>query len=570
MVKTTIPFFRRSLTRGFLFMTALVLVNFAASYRFTRFDLSSEKRFSLSPVTRRILDSLSVPVKITLYLDGEMPPGFKRLKIATEELLAECAAYSHGKLTVEVINPVATEDASKNDQAVEDMVKKGMQPLNLEMKTAKGNTQKLVFAWAWVAGGRRAVPASLLQNQNQLAGSASNEEMINNSIENLEFQLVNSIHKVTRTRTPGIGFLEGNGEYSGPELADIIHELQSSYRVARVPLHATTIDSLLRLKMLVMVKPQLHFSESDKYKLDQYLMRGGKLLLLIDNLHADLDSMGKNGSTLGFPENLNLDDMLFKYGIRINYNLVKDLECAPIPVLNGTTETSSQQKLAPWVYYPVVMPASAHPLVRNLDPVRLEFANSMDTIASRGIRKTILLSSSEHTRLAGAPVYITLNEINENHDQHPYNEGRKAVSVLLEGRFRSVFINRSIDSADKSMPFLGQGLNSAILVVSDGDIIKNQVNTLEHSIYPLGYDKYTRQLFGNKTFLLNVSDYLAGEAPLISLRSKQVRIRLLDKEKIMNEKTWWQGLNTLLPLLLIWLSGILISLIRKWRFKGSW
>lgn len=570
MVRAPFSFFRRSLVRGFVFLLVLAGVNFSASYWFTRFDLSSEKRFSLSPVTRGILDSLKGPVHITLYLDGEMPPGFKRLKLATTELLAEFSAYSHGQLSVEVLNPAASDDPARNDQAVDELVKKGMQPLNLEMKTAKGTTQKLVFPWAWVAFGGRAVPVSILQNQNQLAGSASNEEMINNSVENLEFQLINSIHKVTRTRTPGIGFLEGNGEYSGPELADVIHELQSSYRVAKVPLHGTTIDSLLRLKMLVMVKPQGHFSEGDKYKLDQYLVRGGKLLLLIDNLHADLDSMGRNGSTLGFPQNLNLDDMLFRYGVRINYNLIKDLECAPIPVLNGSTETSAQQSLSPWIYYPVVMPASAHPLVRNLDPVRLEFANSIDTLASRGIHKTLLLSSSVHSRLAGAPVYISLNEMSENHDPSQFNEGRKAVSVLLEGKFRSVFTHRSIDSADRSMPFLDRGSSSAIVVVSDGDIIKNQVNTLEHSIYPLGYDKYTRQLFGNKTFLLNISDYLAGEASLINLRSKQVRIRLLDKDKTGNEKTWWQGINTVLPLLITWLSGIFISVVRKRRFKGSW
>lgn len=542
------------------------MLNYFSAAWFTRFDFTSEKRFTFAPATREILAAIDKPISVKVYLDGEMPAAFKRLKTASSELLAEFAAYTHGNLTIEFINPSGSDDQRKNDALVDELVKKGLQPLNLQMKTAKGNTQKLVFPSALVSSAGRTQVVSLMQNQNQLAPAGDNEQMMNRSVESLEFQFISAIKKVNRLMPPEIGFLAGNAEYSGAGLADIVQTLQSSYTVHKVLLPLIPLDSLLAMKMLIMVKPQLHFTEPEKYKLDQYLMNGGKLLFLIDNLHAELDSMGAKGSTLGFAQNLNLDDMFFRYGIRVNYNLVEDLNCAPIPVLTGATDNSNQQNLFPWKFYPVVMPASEHPLVRNLDPVRLEFASSIDTLGNTEIKKTILLASSSDSRLAAAPVYISLADITETPDQKLYHEGRKAVAVLLEGAFKSIFNNRSIDSADKTMPFAGKGLKSAIIIVSDGDIIKNELNTLEHSIYPLGYDKYTRQVFGNKQFILNSVDYLAGDQSLIKIRSKEVKLRLLDKDKLQGEKTYWQLINTILPLILVCLTGLLIRLYRKQKY----
>lgn len=550
-------------------VVVLAVLNYAGSSVFFRFDLTSEKRFTLSSATLEILASVDRPITIRVYLDGEMPAAFKRLKIASAELLDEFKAYSHGNLTIQYINPLGSDDQRKNDTLTDDLIKKGMQPLNLQMKTAKGNTQKLVFPSAWVSSNGRALAVSLMQNQNQLGPTGDNEQMMNKSVESLEFQFISAIKKVNTPAPVQIGFLAGNGEYSGAGLADIVQTLQSSFTVHKVELPLIPLDSLLELKMLILVKPQVRFSEPEKYKLDQYIMYGGKLLLLIDNLHAELDSMGKKGSTLGFANNLNLDDMLFHYGVRINYNLVEDLNCAPIPVLTGATDNSNQQSLFPWKFYPVVMPASDHPLVRNLDPVRLEFASSMDTLPSPGVKKTVLLSTSPDSRLAGAPVYISLADITETPDQKMYQEGRKPVAVLLEGAFRSVFNHRTIDSADRSMPFRPLATSSAVIVVSDGDVIKNQLNELEHSIYPLGYDKYTRQVFGNKQFILNAVDYLSGEQALIRLRGKEVRLRLLDKDKLQNEKQIWQLVNTLMPLLLVCLTGLVIRLYRSRKYASE-
>lgn len=557
---------KKSILTASMFILVIVSVNYFSAIWFTRFDFTSEKRFTLSPATRAILASLDKPVTIKVYLDGEMPAAFKKLKTAGAEMLAEFAAYSHGYLTVEFINPVGSDDAHKNDAMVDDLVKKGLQPLNLQMKTAKGTTQKLVFPVALVSCSGRSLPVSLMQNQNQLAPGVDNEQMMNKSVENLEFLFISAIKKVNQSTAPVIGFLGGNGEYSGAGIADIVQSLQTAYTVHKVLLPLIPLDSLLGMKLLIMVKPQVKFTEPEKYKLDQFLMYGGKLLLLIDNLHAELDSMGTKGSTLAFAENLNLDDMLFKYGIRINYNLIEDLNCAPIPVLSGTTDNSNQQSLYPWKFYPVVMPASVHPVVRNIDPVRLQFANSIDTLGNTEIKKTVLLSSSADTRLAGAPVYISLADITESPDQNLYQEGRKPVAVLLEGQFKSVFNHRSIDSADKTAPFAGLSQQTAIIAVSDGDIIKNELNTLEHSIYPLGYDKYTRQVFGNKQFILNAVDYLAGDQALIRLRSKEVKLRMLDKDKLLTEKSYWQLINTLVPLALVLLTGVLIRIYRKRRY----
>lgn len=557
---------KKSIFTASMFILVIVSVNYFSAIWFTRFDFTSEKRFTLSPATRAILASLDKPITIKVYLDGEMPAAFKKLKTAGAEMLDEFAAYSHGNLTVEFINPVGSDDAHKNDVMVDELVKKGLQPLNLQMKTAKGTTQKLVFPVALVTAAGRSLPVSLMQNQNQLAPGIDNEQMMNKSVENLEFIFISAIKKMNQSMPPVIGFLGGNGEYSGAGIADIVQTLQLAYTVHKVLLPLIPLDSLLGMKLLIMVKPQIKFTEPEKYKLDQFLMYGGKLLLLIDNLHAELDSMGAKGSTLGFAENLNLDDMLFRYGIRINYNLIEDLNCAPIPVLSGTTDNSNQQNLYPWKFYPVVMPASVHPVVRNIDPVRLQFAGSIDTLGNAEIKKTVLLSSSADTRLAVAPVYISLADITESPDPKLYQEGRKPVAVLLEGKFKSVFNLRSIDSADKTEPFAGISQNNAIIAVSDGDIIKNELNTLEHSIYPLGYDKYTRQVFGNKQFILNAVDYLAGEQALIRLRSKEVKLRMLDKDKLVTEKSYWQVINTVVPLALVFLTAVLISIYRKRRY----
>jgi len=554
-----------SLLHVVVLLVALLLIPVMLGNHFFRLDLTSEKRYSLSPLTKRILGTLHSPVTVELYLDGSMPPDFRRLRIASKEMLDELESWSDGMLHVKIIDP-SGDDPAKNEAQVTLLMKRGLEPLNLQIKSAGGSSEHLVFPSAWVSSDQRSQGISLMQNQNQFNSAEAGTQMLNHAVESLEYTFINAIQKVSEPVEPSLGFLSVNGESSGPRLADLVHTLNGSYSTYRIDLHKQTVAELLKINVLLLVKPAVKFSEAEKYKLDQYLMYGGKLFFALDNLHAELDSMGKTGSILAYQRDLNLDDLLFRYGARVNYDLIKDLNCAQIPVLNGSTEQSSHQQLEPWLYYPLVAPVPGVALVRNIDLVRCEFVSTVDTIARRGIEKTFLLSSSPYSQVSAAPVYVSLNDIGQGADKKAFNGGRKPVAVLLEGKFSSVFTNRHIDSADLSMPFRAEGKRSSFILVSDGDVLLNQTNSLEKSIYPLGFDKYTRQVFGNKQFALNAVDYLATGGGLIHLRDKVVKLHTLDKVKAQDERLFWQLLNMLLPLAIVIVTGLVLGWVRTKRY----
>jgi ABC-2 type transport system permease protein len=556
---------KQSITRLAMLLAIIVFVNVISSFVFTRFDLTSEKRFTLSTATREFLHNLKDVVYVKVYLEGDFPAGFKRLRNSTKEMLDEFKAYAKDNIEYEFINPSASTDQKERNQLYNQLAQKGLQPTNLEQRGKEESSQRIIFPGAILTYRGEEVPLQLLKSQ---LGTAP-EVMLNNSIQSLEFSMANAIRELTITRKPKIGFLQGHRELNKMQVGDLLRSLTDFYDVDSVMISGR-LKSLHKFSALVIAKPDSAFSEKDKFIIDQFVMHGGKVLWLIDQMDATMDSLSKGGVNVAIAKSLNLDDQLFRYGVRINADLIEDLQAAPIPIITGYVGNQPQQKLMPWYYYPLLMPTSTHPIVNNLNAVRCEFVSSIDTLAISNIKKTVLLASSKFSRLLLAPVRLSLNILRYDPDPTLYNKGAVPVAVLLEGQFQSVFTNRipPVIAADKEIDFKPQSIPNKMIVIADGDIIRNNIRKDGKAIYPLGYDRFSGETFGNKSFLLNCVDYLCDDSGLISVRSKELKLRLLNKSAVDEQKLLWQIINTCVPLLLIVTLGITLNMIRKKRFAS--
>lgn len=552
---------RKDWLKAGIFVAAFILVNIASRYVYTRIDFTKEGRFTLSPKTKSILKEAKQPISITVFLDGELPAAFKRLRNATKDLLTDYRAHAGTDIKVIFADPIAGLSASEQDTAINNLYQAGIEATTLNIKNDNGFAQKTIFPMAIIAAGGKRLPVKLLQN---LDATGNYEENINNSIQNLEYVFTSGIQKVLTGDHPRIGFTEGNGELSDLFLNDAIKSLSESYEVGRVNLNLIDRAGLDKLKLLVVAKPQKEFTEAEKYKLNYFVMNGGRIVWCIDQVGADLDSL-KGPGQLAFNRALNLDDMLFMYGARVNYNLLADANCAEIPLAMGGAQ--GQIQMAPWVYYPLLMPDTASYLVKNIDNIKGEFVSTVDTIGVKGLRKSIILHSSAFNKVFNTPKMLTLQMVAEQPDPREYANVPKPVGVLLEGSFPSVFLNRTLPAGiEEQYVVPAKSKPTRMIVIGDGDIFKNQVSSRDGSAFPLGFDRYTQRNFGNKALLLNIADYLSNDNNLIALRNKEVKIRLLDKAKLRTEKLQWQLVNVLLPLLLLISFAIFQHYYRKHKY----
>ncbi len=548
-----------------LFIAGLLILNVVSSSFFERFDFTKEKRYSLSENTKTLLSKIEEPLQVTVYLEGDFPAGFKRLRNSTRDLLADYRAYSNSRIRYDFVNP-SSGDQETQQRIYQDLIEKGLEPTNLTVDNEGGRTQKIIFPAALITYKGEQIAVNLFQNKQ----NTSPEEVLNNSVQNLEYAFTSAIKKVLSGGKPRIGFTEGHGELNDLQLADAMNALQYGYEAGRVDLKSITFEGLDKMKLLIIPKPDLEFTEAEKYKIDYFLMKGGSLFWAVDNVHAELDSLKRAGSQLAFAKKLNLDDMLFKYGIRINYDLIADMNCSQIPLSVGNVGGQAQIQLVPWLFYPIFIPGSNHPLVKNLDGIRSEFANTIDTIAIPEVKKQIILSTSPFNRLLRIPSLISLQMVEQEPDPESFKSISRPVGVLLEGKFPSVFVNRPVpEGINETVKIPAKSIDTKMIVVSDGDILKNQISSKDGSPFPLGFDRYTEQQFGNKNFLLNIADYLTDDSGIIELRNKEIKIRLLDKARIRSEKLSWQLINIITPLLLIGIFAVLYHIYRKKRFAGT-
>ncbi|WP_350223382.1 gliding motility-associated ABC transporter substrate-binding protein GldG [Pedobacter faecalis] len=548
--------------RWLMLSLVILVANVVSSFVYARFDLTEEKRYTLSQQTRSLVENIDKPVVITVFLDGDLPSAFKRLRNSTKDLLKDYQAYGGSSVQINFVDPIADLTVAMQDSVINSLYEAGIEPTTLNIKNDAGFAQKTIFPMALIEANGRQIPLKLLQNQDAGGGYEHN---INSSIENLEYAFTSAIEKVLSDDQLRIGFTEGNGELSDAMLGDAMESLSAHLEVGRVDLNTITKAGLDKLSALIVAKPQQEFTEAQKYKLNYFVMRGGKVVWCIDQVGAELDSMGKENEQLAFNRKLNLDDMLFVYGARVNYNLIADANCAEIPLSMGGREAGIQ--LAPWVYYPLLMPDTASSLVRNIDAVRTEFASTVDTIGVKGITKRTLLWSSAFNKVYDTPRLLSLQSVAEQPDPKDYLSVPKRVAVLLEGSFPSVFAHRQVPSGIRETYVVPERSKATkMIVIGDGDIFKNQVSSRDGSVFPLGFDRFTGRNYGNKVLLLNIVDYLTSDNDLFSLRNKNVKMRLLDRARLQSEKILWQALNIGLPLLMLISFAIFQHYLRKYRY----
>ncbi len=555
----------QSLTELGLVLGLLILLNLILTNYFFRIDLTSEKRYSLSESSKNLAAKVDDVMFVKVYLEGEFPAGFKRLRQSTKEMLDEFAAYTNGKLQYEFIDPFENADAKKANDILQELGEKGLQPTNVQIKKDDESTQKLIVPGAIFYYKGKEVPVNLLKAQ----FGQGPEEVINESIELMEYEIANVLRKCVETKAKQVAFIDDHGELERWDVADASEELKEFYAVTRIPLAIQTPQSLMKNEALIIAKPSKPFNEYEKFLLDQFVMHGGKILWLLESQIADMDSLGKGAMFMTGSYDLNLDDMLFKWGVRINPNMVQDLQCNAIPILSTLRNGTPQQKLLPWMFFPVVAPPqqNAHIIVKGIDPVFFQFASSIDTTSNKEVKKTILLTSSPYSRTVGAPVKVDLNMARIQPDPSMFTSGNVPLAVLLEGKFNSLFQYRQGAKTD-ALPYKSSIDNGKMIVISDGDVIRNQRKQSTGEIFPLGYDRYTNQQFGNKRFLLNCMDYLCDDSGIIEVRAKEIKLRLLDKGKLKSERLKWQVINMLVPIVLILIFGLTNKIIRKRKYTA--
>ncbi len=555
------------------------MLNVIGSYVFTRIDLTAEKRYTLSDATREMLTNLDDIVYFQIYLEGDFPAGFKRLRNATREMLDEFRAYSDN-IEYEFINPSESNNAAERNAAYQILVDRGLNPTDLQVNAADGMKKQIIFPGAIVMYKDNESPVELLRSQLGMPP----ETVLNNSIQSLEFNLANAIKTLCTVVKPKVAFIEGHGELGRIERADITYTLQEYYNVHEITIdgninsltereESDSLGTIVRKKYtaIIIAKPDSAFNEKDKFIIDQYIMYGGKVFWLVDPVYASMDSLQFVEATMGVTSDLNLDDMLFNYGVRLNTNLIMDLNALPIPLTTGSIAGQPQIDFFPWYYFPLVNPSTNHPIVNNLNAIKTEFVSSLDTIQVGNVRKSILLSSSDYSRTVNVPVYISLNILDQEPDERLYQGPGQPIAVLLEGVFESNFVNRipPVLQYDKSIKFKEVSRPTKMIIVSDGDVIRNQLHYKDGYPLPLGFDQYTRQTFGNKEFILNAMNYLTEGEGLISIRSRELKLRLLNMTRVNNSKLYWQLLNVLVPILAVILFGVTQAIIRKRKYSKS-
>ena len=547
-----------------LLLLVIVGLNTLGKFLFWRFDLTTEKRFTLSSTTKEKLKNLQDVVYIKVYLTGDLPAGFQRLSSATRDMLMEMKSYAGQNLEFDFIDPSALADSKQRNELYNQLADKGLQPTNISERNAEGTSERILFPGAILNYLSKEQPLLLLKDRM----GASAEEMVNTSIQNLEYEIINAISKISTRKPATIGILHGQGELDKPYLADFYKSVSASYPTHYVQIK-NQLNALKDYDCLVIAKPDSAFDEKDKFIIDQFIMRGGKVLWLLDMMSADMDSLARKNEFIAIPKELNLDDMLFRYGVRLNKDLVMDLQSVPIPILTGYVGNRPQNSLLPWFYYPLVTPTSKHPIVNNLNAIRFAFAGSIDTIVSAHINKTILLQSSRYCKTVQSPAVVDLNILRKEPDEKEYRNPPVNLAILLEGSFRSNFANRIPYqiATDSTIGFKADSKPTSMIVISDGDVIRNDYKRSSNTVYPLGLDRYTGQFYGTKNLLLNCIDYLCDNSGLMTLRAKEFKLRLLDKTRFNPDKKMLQIVNVALPVLLIILFAMIKLLMRKKKFS---
>ena len=558
----------------------LVAANWFAANFHGRIDCTQEKRFTLSTSTQHILTQLTEPVEITVLLTGDIKSEFKKLSTSTKELLENFKNYGGKNIQYKFELPGNGLDDSAKAIVFDSLVTMGLRPTNqqVQVKEGEGKNQRQIFPGAIIQYGNKTIAIDLLQGQVQKnifnSDDLLDKQTLNSAEALLEYKFAHAIQQLTQKEVPIVAYAYGNGEppFGFPPVNNIFETLGKNFIVDTVNVKAQPFIAS-EYAALVIVKPTIEFSDDDKFKLDQYVMNGGRLLFFIDVLYAERDSL-QQGELIAYARDLKLNDLLFKYGVRINTDLIADKHCDKIPVEVGSMGGQSQKQLLPWPYAPLLLPGSNHAIVKNQADVLAQFANAMDTVHADGITKTILLATSANSNVLPTPAKVQINSLQTEEDISKFNRKNIPVAILLEGNFSSMFANRATQAQlqnfiDSNAVFLKQTkVPGKVIVVGDADIVVNQVSESIGPL-PMGVNKYTKIQYANKDFFLNCTEYLANPKNILDAKAKDYTLRLLDVKKVADEKTMWQIINIVLPILLVALFAIIYQFRRKNKYTKA-
>lgn len=561
-----------------IIVAAIIAANLLGSVLYMRIDLTTEKRYTLSDTSKEILKNIDDYVFFRVYLEGDFPADFKKLRKETKEMLDEFRAYSRF-IDYEFINPSESNNPNERTDTYKLLYQSGLNPTTLSDATRDGGSQQtIIWPCALISYREKEMPIDLLEGQN----GNSREQVIEASTRSLEFKLIDAVKTMVSRKKASVAFIEGHGELNKDEVMDITRSLSKRYNVKRISIDEK-ITSLNRRSYesdssvlivpnydaIIIAKPTTSFSEKDKFIIDQYIMYGGKVLWLVDPVFATMDSLRNQSSTMGIALDVNIEDQLFKYGVRLNNNLVLDYNCASIAIVTGQVGGQPQMEYYRWYYFPLLNAASENNIVSNINPVKADFASSIDaTTSDIGIRKTPLLKTSDYSKTSGAPVLISLEMLKQRPSQKMFSQKGKNIAYLLEGCFESLYANRMTQQLldSEEIGFKDRSITTSMIVVADGDIIRNQFDIRRGTPLPLGFDQYTNVTYGNKDFISNAVSYLVDGEGLLSVKSREVKIRLLDARKIQSQSTVWQVINVVGPSVVIMILGAALALTRKKKY----
>lgn len=539
---------------------AVILFNIIGNSVFKRFDLTKDKRYTLSKTTKDIVDSVDTPLIIDVFLEGNLPSDFKLLQTETKQLIEEFQTIN-SLVKVNYIDPLA--DETNRENIVRELTKTGLEPYVNSKKLNGKITQELLFPWGFASYKERTVKIPLFKK----SVTEDLQTQIANSIQLLEYNFADAFNQLTKEKSKTIAVLKGNGQLNDINIAGFLQTIKPYYNLAQFTLDSvatnpqSTLNKIKSYDLIISAKPTEAFTENEKLVLDQYTMSGGNSLWLSEAIFMDKDSLYNDaGASVSLSKELNLKDFFFQYGARINQNLVKDLYSAPIPLAIGEGNNTQFQPVQ-WQYSPLATSNNKHPISNNVDLVKFDFASQIDTLKNN-IRKTILLQSSERTKLEGPLKSISLASVTQKPDEENYNQGKQTLAVLLEGEFKSVYKNRILPFEIEN--FIDNGQQSKMIIISDGDVIKNEVS--RGRPLQLGFERMSGRTFGNKEFLLNAVNYLLDDTGLINIRTKSIEVAFLDSEKVEEQKTTWQLINIALPLFLLGIFGLIFNYIRKRKY----
>ena len=549
---------KKTIIRLLVLLAVLAGINWLASLLFFRIDLTEDKRYTVSDATKELLANLDKNVNVNVYLSGDFPAGFERLESATREMLEEFKTYSNGHLSYQFSDPSQATSEEQRNKQYQNLVNRGLTPTNLHATDQDGKrTEKIIFPGAIIQADTLSVPVQLLKGNK----ASSKEEQLNQSVEGVEFELSSAIRLLANPERKKVGLIVSHTTIAPAMLSDLIATIQQSYDVFLDVNNPASYDGL---DAILVLKPDSAFSEDEKYKIDQYVVGGGSAMFFVDG--AKIDSVNLEG-TYAQPLDLNLGDLFFRWGVRLNTNLVKDLYCAQILLNVGNVGDKPEIKPVPWRFFPLLNHFGTHPVTRNIDAVYTRFLSSIDTVGgASGIHRSPLLMTSPYTQMLNTPAIVSYNEARKQPTQQEYRNGEKLAGVLLEGSFQSLFQNRILPNDPRNATFKAIGSAGKVIICADGDIVVNDVDYKRSAPLPLGYDRATGQTYGNKDFVLHALDYITDANGLITARNKQVSIRALDKIQVQENKKFWQSINLLFPLAMITLFGALRYYLRLRKF----